>query len=329
MQRFFYLVILTPNLLLANFCPQTAPLMEHYQSQKHWRPYVIKEDGIQNKLSGFLDDMNNFFPEEAFKRSKESVLVTADPANEDSEVFYQFCKKYEDRGPLLTTFRVAQAMNRHTIKVKYLPSMKDFNNDPFSDMSTLGFKLILDIDKDSLVGRLPRFKYLKEQIEKDLNSQLSESTPIGEYHLTLTNWDDFACDMIHGKARLSIVREIYSNKMFVNMEEIIRPVDLNYLYEEWSSQLRQVKKQDELMFNAGVIYAAVQEQGLIAKVLPETAFKLIKSVTTPGKKGLDALGEVQLACLSDSLQNYEADYTQYKFNVIFDVDTEMSLNQGE
>lgn len=329
MKKLILLSSLVSGMAQANFCPQATPLMKQYQSQKNWVKKEVSEPGVQLKIKGYVDSDNNFFIEEDVARVEQGAKLSIDPLNNDSGAFKTFCSDYENNGDILTAFRESNGGNKYHLNLRYLPKLSGFMNDPFHGIKTHRFKVSVEVSPDSLIGRLSRKQELQQEIVREIEAQLNEGTPVGSYNLTLTNWDDFACDLVQGKAQLGISREMYSEDAFVTMNEVISDLDVKQIYREWRSQLQSVKNRDELMFTAGMVLQTLQNNGTVSEVSTNTALKMMTQFYQPGKTGLSLLADQELACLSDSLQDYDREYTQYKYNVFFKVNKSESLGQGE
>ncbi len=325
MKNLMAILMMVPGIASANFCPIATPLIKQFQSQKTWKPQTVKEPGVSLPMKGFVDEDNNFFPDEQFARTEQDVTLELDPMNGDNSEFKNFCKDYEQMGDVLTAFRVSQAGNRYHLRMRYLPNTTQFNNDPFLNLKTHEYKVSLEVAGDSLIGRLPRKKELIEKAVRDVEDQLKLDAPVGIFEIALENWDDLACDLVQGKAKLGIVRDLYSDSTFVQMEEVAHPRDIRTLYQEWKSQLEKIHQQDQLMFTAGVVLETLRQTGTIGDFQNETAIKMIKKVRKPNKTGIEWLATQELECLADSLQNYQADFTQYTYNVTFKLNKQESL----
>ena len=328
-QLIHIILLLVPSFTWANFCPHAEPQVKKYQDQRQWEELQLSQDGIQLQVEGYIDGMNNFYPEGVSTRTEQKVILFADQENPEFKNFYQNCKKYDSNGIILTAFRRDSSTNKYRMKMRYLPELKEFNNTPFGEVKTHRFEVFVDFDSDSLIGRLPLAPMLKEEIRQEIANQLSDETPIGEYDITLTNWDDFACDLIQGKAKVNIVRDSYSEDTFVKMHEIVRKKDVFRVYDQWKDKLSKSQSRDDLMFAAGVVLESLRQENKIDQFDNRSAVKMVTKLVDKNEKELRDIGNQQLACLSDSLQDYRSEYTQYSYNVIFDVDKDLSLKTGE
>lgn len=328
MYKLIYLSILIPQITLASICLKNDPLVNQYNSQKNWKKETITQAGVSHAVNGYTDLMDNFFPEADSAKIFQKTLVSAAPGNQDASAFYRFCKDYKKKGSLLTTFRKSQSMNQYNIKLRYLPSSEDYNNDPYEKLKTERFKVMLDFSNDSLISQLPRKKLLQEEIQNHIESQMDIKSPVGEINLTLTNWDDFACDLIQGTAKLSILRDMNANGLFINREDVVRPKDVKYLYNEWDSHLRDLNDREEILFTAGAVFGGIKSLDQFESFSNSIAFKMLNKILKKGQSGIDSLAPIEVSCLSDSLQDYRPEFTQYQYNVVLDVDKDQSLEQG-
>ncbi len=330
MKALLIMSLLLPMISQAKICSGENPKMNQYLNQTTWKTHRVSQPGVSLSLDGYLDKDNNFFPEEVFTKTVQTSIVKPDPSNEDYKGFLKFCAKYDNTSAfVLTSFRKAEAMNRYQLKTQYLPDTKQFSNDPYQLIKTNQFKVSIELSPDSIISQQNFPEELKSQIEDAILTQLKPNSPIGSYEITLTNWDDFACDLIQGKAKINIVREMYSEDLFIEREERIQNKDAQQIYSSWSESLKGKLSSDELFFKAGIVFESLKQQNKIAQVQNDVALEFIRKVVSPDQTGVKLMKFTQLQCTTESLQKYEAEYTQFQINVQFAVDKTSSLMAGE
>jgi len=161
MKAIFSLLLTLPGLAQANLCMESAsPVIKQFQAQKTWVQETVQDPNVALKLEGFVDAYNQFYPEGFSQRVSQKAELLLDPKNENNKMFKSFCSQYEDRGPYLTSARVAQAMNNYELKVQLLPNAPQYSNNPYESLKTHRFNAQIEIDPDSLIGRLPRIHEL-------------------------------------------------------------------------------------------------------------------------------------------------------------------------
>ncbi len=330
MKALLLISLILPMMAQANMCPGGNPKMNQYLNQTTWKSHKVSQPGVNLSLDGYLDKDNNFFPEEVYTKTVQRSVVKVDPLNEDYKGFLKFCSQYDNTSAfILTSFRKAEAMNRYHISTQYLPDMKKFSNDPYQMIKTHRYKVSIELSPDSIISQQNFSDQLKSQIEDSIMSQLQPQSPIGSYDITLTNWDDFTCDLIQGKAKINIIREMYSEDLFIEKQERIQSNDAAQIYKSWRDSIKGQVAGDELFFKAGLVFESLKQQNKIAQVENEVGLEFVRKVVSPGLSGFKSLGQNQLLCTTESLQKYEADYTEFQINVEFAFDKTTSLSGGE
>ena len=324
------LIILLPAMASANICLSDTPAMEKYKKQKNWQAQTVTESGVKGAVDGFVDENDSFYFTDLSRNNEQPTKLKVSPNNPDYDRFYKFCKNYEERGQSLSHYRELRRGNSYSAIVQYLPDFDEFNNDPYADLQlkTDSFDVIIKYDNDSLVSKAYRPNKAKRDIYEAILSQMTEQKVVGHYNLDLTNLDDFACDLAQGKARINIIRRMFSKAALVTVKENIPRIDVDRLYREWKEQLNEVQDKESKLFIAGSIFEKLQQEQMIQSTKSSIGIKLLGKVMNSSMDKVENLSDSQLSCVSDRMQDYVENPEMHLVNTHFEFNKEQALNQG-
>lgn len=326
MKRWIQFLILVPTFVAAQVCPSANPMKVKFDEQKKWKDFVVKNDGVEGVVSGYVDKSNNFYIQEMESKSSSANLEIG-TKNANHKTFLKDCNDFGNMAQYLRLERELKRNNEFGVSLRYLPELKQFSNDPFAAITTGSFTLEISYDSQSLIENLADAKYVKSEIYHQLETQLSKSSEIGGYKLNLVNLDDFVCDLIHGTAKISILRRMTALSPLTEMTEVIRTQDAVDLYSNWVNI--QSVDSNEKMFLAGTIFESKKQSNQIADLPLERGVVLMRSLLDDSKMNFKKMSAQQLQCIVDDMQVYTQ--APKKLHVITDFifDKGEILNQGK
>jgi|GEM_PF-2917240 hypothetical protein len=317
MKYFISLLILLSPLAKAQECPMISKEMAQYFSQKNWKPYEVKNSALQG-ISGYMDESGGFHFESMSRSGKYPVQVTMETENED---FLKDCENFDSKGRYLRLKRINHENNSFLLKVRFLPALQGFTNTPLKDqdLKRVDFAVSLDFSKDSLVTQYDfRPEALQTEVRRKISDQISRSPKFGEYQIDLSGMDDLVCDLIQGKAALSIRSSFISKAPLVTQTQNYNPQDVQTVYQGLHREFPQVQGKEKTLYTAGRLVAELEQQRRVQTLKSSEAFPVVKKLMNQEMDQLLDLDADQLSCLIDQMQSYKQDKTlRHYFTVNF------------
>jgi hypothetical protein len=327
MKSLFSLTLLCSALLsssaaFAQTCAGGSAEMNRYNAQKNLR--LVSVDGGEGlqAVNGYVDAQNHFLFDNMTRAGRFRAQVVVDNSGPSFQNFFDYCANPSDKGMFLRLMR-RKEHNKYSVKVRFLPELKGFANNAYSD---LGFKwtdkrLQFSIQPDSIVATQdfePTF--LQQQIRADLTKQINAQNNPDTISLDLTGYDDLVCDLIQGKASISVNQGATSDGPLIVMDKVVEPSEVAATYETLQSQVQPGWSKEQTLFMAGRLSAQLQAQRNLASLSDEKIFDLVKKLMNPQLSAVATLDANAVSCVAASMQSYHLPSVQHVFRVDFRFD---------
>jgi hypothetical protein len=282
--------------------------MGRYLSQKNWKSYQLQGDGL-TPVNGFTDGQGRFYFDDMSRGGSFAAQVTVDSTNTNYKEFFVDCRAPDRKGANLRQMRLSGANNHYQVSVRYLPKFVGLTNDPFKDQSfrDTHVDLTLNFSSSSI---LKTQEFLSgttiKTITKLLRGQLANQPENGVYTFDLTGWDDAVCDLIQGRAQLTIAKTAMSGAPLIEQKRVIEPDDLTTLSRAIKSQQPSLSK-EQAIYSAARTQSRLENDHQIKAYDEKVGFKIVMLLTDPAND--------DVACVSDQLQSYAENVVQQVFSI--------------
>lgn len=322
MKKIIQLILLVPSLAAAQECPTTNPLMKTYNEQQSWSYYIEKAGDSDAEVAGYVDSGDRFHID-TLKPGNPFATMSIDAKNENYNSFFSLCKDFPTMAKHLDVDRIGKRNNRYNARIRYLPILTAFNNRPYEDLKTGSYTLEVTYASNSLIENAGDSKNVKKEIYQKINSQLDLKGEVGYYDLDLTNLDDFACDLIHGTAKISIFRRMHSAAPLVTVTETIGAQDAATLYMNWKDI--GVPSLADRMFMAGAHFEQLKQSNELADLTTDIGLKFLRKVMNEAGTAFKKLNATELKCVVEDMQVYDREQRKHLVNVKFRFDKDVIL----
>lgn len=328
MKKFMTLLTFIPSLAMANVCQDVSPLKEAYDNQKDWETVMIQEFKGSKPVMGFSDGKGQIVIDQIHGLFPVKAKFVTKPASVD-RYFLKACKSPRRGYDYLSSNRIGEVGNSYSIEAIIFPEIQGASNDPYSTLELSELEVSVAYDRTSMVNKDSNPEALKERILKSLYDQLDVSAKNRGYKFELTNLDDFVCDLVQGKAKISVFRRMHSDNPVIEKKVDITKNDTFTLYADWANSTKRAKSHAESVFTMGARFAALTEQGEISDVTAKSAFKLAQKVIPKGQASVKFLDLKELTCVADQMATYTRGRLSHLMDSRLDLDRDSILDGGE
>jgi hypothetical protein len=279
-----------------------------------------------------VDAQNRFYFENMSRAGNFRAQVVVDPSNASFQKFFDYCADPANDGTFLRLMR-RHEHNKYVVKLRFVPEFKGFQNDAYAD---LGFhwtdkRLSLKVDPSSIIYSQdfdPDF--LVQQIREALNKQIKSQSSPNTVTLDLTGYDDLVCDLIQGKASLSVNQGASSNGPLIVMDKVVEPQDIQTTYKTMQSEIPDGLSREETLFMAGRLSLRAQAQTSLIGLSDHKIFELVKKLMNPEMSAVADLNADEVSCVAASMQSYHRPTVQHVFQIGFKFDSleQVRANNG-
>ncbi|MBX3022678.1 MAG: hypothetical protein KF799_13480 [Bdellovibrionales bacterium] len=320
MKYLLSLLILVPTLSTAQVCKNASKEMLRFESQKTWKDYVVQDPSIQGGIQGHLDENGGFHFQQLSRKGAFSAKLEISKDNKGFRQFFRYCAKDSIRARDLRSMRRDGENNHYVVSVRYLPDLSRFTNKPLAEqrfkMSYANLQLNLNPDAASIVAEYRPDAYVEELREK-ISAQLKEQNEFGVITLDLSGHDDFVCDLVQGKAQLSVQSQALSLAPLTTQTVLVNPKDVITVYQALTTQTFDTAIREANIFKSGRLISRLEAQRRIDSYDDKKSYDIFRSLMDASLTQPALLSDSDLQCVSDSFQTYDRALIPHNFNIRF------------
>jgi|GEM_PF-6286302 len=303
MKRFITIAILVYGFYSA--ASPTEQVAKKFREQSTWVPTEISGGEFAATLPGYKDNQGNFFLDSFSVEIHPSVELRVPKTNPNYEEFLYLCSGAENRRALLSEYRERKKGNQFRLSLRTLPSLEQFENNPYSRLTFDSYTVEVEYQSDSIMSQSFKEREGKTMVLERLQNQMTQGKEVGVYNFNLDNLDDFACDLLQKKAKIKVHQYFLSKGPLLEQIEVLPFKDLKVIYDSWSSMLSKVPNERERAFLAGVSLQHLESTGEVGPLQTRTGLQLLSELVPKGNGRAQKSDKKNLALVYDRLQDYQ------------------------
>lgn len=295
-----------------SLCAPTSPEMADYFKQKQLRSFTVSDDSGAPSIPGYLDSNNRVLIGAMSRGGTFKTQVKVDPKNSDYKDFFNYCAK--GKGKYLRVMRLDGHNNRYTMSLRYLPSFKNFSNNPLVDQNYVenNVNVAIKFEDNSTISSYEMFpEKTKRALLSLIKEQVANQPEYGKIELDLSGWDDVVCDLIQGHISITIYRDGISKSPLIEQVKQVEPQDIQTAYEALRDQLPASSKKEKSIFVAGRALAQLEATQRMGHYKDNQLFDLFVSLMKPDLTAVAELDRAELNCVADRMQSYKRSSLQH------------------
>lgn len=309
MRSLIVILMILPQLAVANICKQTSTLAKKHSSQNSWTSIEIGSPETPVKLKALEDEKGRIVLDNTIYRGPMEGKIQFGLSGTNLKYFKSYCLGEVDKDAL-STWRRLKKNNSYHLQVQYLPDAKQMS-DLYAKLETTDYEVIISYSSLSGVEQDYSSEQLKAEIQNHILEELQSSSTVASFNIDLTNYDDLVCDLIDGSAKLNLLRKMRSPKAVVEKEERLPAQEIQMLYNQWSDSIADSATGTDLAFVAGMGFQMLKDESQVKIVGMEDALAILKKAVDPVSARLMTFNSSEKQCLVDSMADYrEADTRQ-------------------
>jgi hypothetical protein len=311
----------------ASLCQNMSDEAKAYQQQMSWREVDLTEKNSPISVKGFVDQQDVIHLDELNFNGSMMASMTVSQEGRYSDYFYHHCRQPDADPGALTTLRNTGKGPQIEVNLSYLPQLDQAHAINLAPLNTTHFEVHIDYQEDAMVNSDYAPQNAKRMIRQRIANQLDDRKPKGSYQLDLTQMDDFACDLLHGKASLRLYRKMAPVHTFKRKVEVVSPESFFSVVDAWKQVKAQANSLTETLFFAGASFQKLKDQGAIESIGPVQALQILDQWVEPLTGNLRPLPASEAQCLLDSMQDYRSEITDHHLMIQLQFDKDQTLGK--